>query len=389
MKKTKLIILLLIIFLTGCYNYNELNDLAIVTALGIDKTENGYLVSIQLVNTQKTGTDTNASTSDSKFTIYEAEGNTIEEAIKNLSYTCPKRIYLNHLSILIFGEELAKDGIENILDYIARNIETRGDFYVFIAKATKANKILKVITPIETLNSGNIVSSAEQSFKDSGKVSLIKFEELLNNYLNPNLEIVIPSISLIERNSDGEKVSNIADSDPATYLKIDETIIFKKDKMIGSISNEDTLGYNIIKNTIDNTIINYKCKDGYVEALINNLKTDIKINKNNKITVDIEAAGNLSEVSCDINLEKVENHKKIEENIAKEIEKKVKIVFNNMKNNFNSDIFGFLNLYYLNEYEYFKTIEKDWYKKHFKNLKIEVNAKVNLIGKGNTLKVIK
>lgn len=388
MKKFKLFILLFLIFITGCYNYNELNDLAIVTAIGIDKTESGYLVSIQLVNTQKTGTDTNTSGGDSKFTIYEAEGKTIEEAIKNVSYVCPKNIYLYHLGILIFGEDTAKKGIKSTMDYIIRNIETRGDVYVFVARGKDANDIIKVITPIETLNAKNIISLLEKSSKNLGKAVLMNFRDLLNNYINSKTEIVMPSITIVERNDLGEQVENIADSDPGTFLKIDETAIFKEDKLIGYMTNDETLGYNILKDSINETIVNYKCKNGYVEALINNLKTDVEVNEKLEVIVNIKASGNLSEVSCDINIESVEKQNEIEKKIAKQLEEAVKITFNRIKDDYNSDIFGILNMYYLNKNSFYHEIEKEWYDKHFNDLKIKVKAEVDLIGKGNTLKVI-
>ena len=47
----KKIILLLFIFLfTGCFNYGELNKMAIVTSIGIDKVKDKYLVSVQVIN---------------------------------------------------------------------------------------------------------------------------------------------------------------------------------------------------------------------------------------------------------------------------------------------------------------------------------------------------
>ena len=57
--KNKLCLLLIIFMLTGCYNYRELNDLAITTAFGIDKDENGYKMTFQVVNTKKSSSQDN------------------------------------------------------------------------------------------------------------------------------------------------------------------------------------------------------------------------------------------------------------------------------------------------------------------------------------------
>lgn len=42
--------LALILLLTGCWNRNELNELSIVLAMGIDKKDDLYEVSLQVVN---------------------------------------------------------------------------------------------------------------------------------------------------------------------------------------------------------------------------------------------------------------------------------------------------------------------------------------------------
>ena len=53
LKKIKLCFLFSVFFLSGCYNYHELSELSITTAIGIDKSENGYKLIAQVMNIQK------------------------------------------------------------------------------------------------------------------------------------------------------------------------------------------------------------------------------------------------------------------------------------------------------------------------------------------------
>ncbi len=74
MKIIKLFLLgSLLFFFTGCYNYRELNQLAITSAIGIDKTEDGYKVTVQVINTQKQGSGSNSSGEQPKIFVYENE----------------------------------------------------------------------------------------------------------------------------------------------------------------------------------------------------------------------------------------------------------------------------------------------------------------------------
>ena len=52
MKKFILIIPLLCL-LTGCYNYRELNDLAIISGVAVSKVEDTYKITAEVVNPKK------------------------------------------------------------------------------------------------------------------------------------------------------------------------------------------------------------------------------------------------------------------------------------------------------------------------------------------------
>ena len=52
--KIKIFLILFLCFLTsGCWNYNELDDFAIVTGMGIDEYEDGYKVSLVISKGKK------------------------------------------------------------------------------------------------------------------------------------------------------------------------------------------------------------------------------------------------------------------------------------------------------------------------------------------------
>ena len=49
----KIILLLIILLLSGCSDYKELNNLAIANTIGIDKKDNEYKLCIEVLNTDK------------------------------------------------------------------------------------------------------------------------------------------------------------------------------------------------------------------------------------------------------------------------------------------------------------------------------------------------
>ena len=106
----------------------------------------------------------------------------------------------------------------------------------------------------------------------------------------------------------------------------------------------------------------------------------IKINKKAK-EIEITLKGNaaIAEVNEKIDLENLNEVSNLEKELNKELKKTVEDSIQNIKNKYNSDIFGFRDLIYKTNPKYYKEINKDWYKGIFQNIK--VNVKVEVKGK--------
>lgn len=385
----KILITLSFIFICcGCYNYKELNDLAITSAIGIDKSDNGYKVTAQVVNTQKEGTDNNSS-SDPKIIIYEHTSKTVQEAVRYMVLESPKRLYPNHMQVIIISEDVAKDGILESLDLFFRDSELQKNFYVLISKDVSANQILKTLTPADSIVSSNIKKSLESDSSYLGITELVTYDELINTYLNPNKEISLPSVTLKGKMKGSDKIDNIEQSDSSTKVVLSQMAIFKDDKMIGYLDDKQSIALSFIKGKINNTIIKYKCNGGYVVVETTNSKSSINVDNKGNFRIKISGDAAINEVSCDINLENDNSISKINKQVNKEIKKNVNNTIKYVKNNYNSDIFNFLDILYKNQYSLYKKISNDWYKDKFKDSKIDIDVDIKVVEKGNTLRVIK
>lgn len=385
----KILITLSFIFICcGCYNYKELNDLAITSAIGIDKSDDGYKVTAQVVNTQKEGTDNNSS-SDPKIIVYEHTSKTVQEAVRYMVLESPKRLYPNHMQVIIISEDVAKDGILESLDLFFRDSELQKNFYVLISKDVSANQILKTLTPADSIVSSNIKKSLESDSSYLGITELVTYDELINTYLNPNKEISLPSVTLKGKMKGSDKIDNIEQSDSSTKVVLSQMAIFKDDKMIGYLDDKQSIALSFIKGKINNTIIKYKCNGGYVVVETTNSKSSINVDNKGNFRIKISGDAAINEVSCDINLENDNSISKINKQVNKEIKKNVNNTIKYVKNNYNSDIFNFLDILYKNQYSLYKKISNDWYKDKFKDSKIDIDVDIKVVEKGNTLRVIK
>lgn len=402
-KKIKLIISIFIIFtLTGCYDYREINDLAIVGATEINKIDDNYQVTVQAINPQAPDKTTNP---QAPFVIYTGTGKTIQEAYRSITLTSSRFLYSNHLQLLIINEKVAKEDISSIIDYYIRNPGIRTEFYILIGKD---DNILSITTPIDEIPSASIKESIENNYKYYGVTSRVTFSEFVDMNLNPNLEIVLPSIELIkdiptkdkdEQKDEKSNEENDESSQDETSNKNTESTeekskyllsgyaIFKDSHLIGYLNNEESIHYNILNNNIKNTIITYECdKNKYLAIEVIDSNSSIKI-KNNNVEITINLEGNINEVHCNIDIKKSENISKISKEIEKKLNKEITDNILNIRTTYKSDIFKFKDIIYKHDYNYYQKIKNN-YDEAYQNLNISVKTNVNLIEKGNILEVI-
>ena len=371
----------------GCYNYRELNELAITSALGIDKTENGYKISVQVINTNK---ESNGEESSPKFVIYESEDKTLQEALRKLVLECPRRVYGNHIELIMLGEELVKNDLINILDFLFREPEVQKEALVLIAKNAEAIDVLKVLTPLDKLNSKKIESSLISDNVYMGITEKITLEKIIYNVLNKKIEITIPGIEIINLNSEAESSNNIKESEPNTRLKLATTSVFKDNKLLGWLTEEESISFNFINNQLKDSIIRYECdKKKFVVIEIMKTNTSVSVSNNEpKIKIKIKANGIINDVQCHYDLESKKVIKQIEEESNNKIKSLINDSIKSINYNFNSDIYGFRNMFYKKNYKYYNQIKDNWYDDFFKKIEYDIEVDLNLTGQGNTLKVI-
>lgn len=369
----KLIILILLLFgICGCWNYKELDDYSIITGIAIDKNEDKYEVSVLISNASKSSGES-PSSSESQGIVYSGKGNSIFKALKDISLVSPKELYLDHFSILVLSEEVAKEGIYNIVDFFLRYPNARKDFSVALAKDCKAKDTLKIVTPLTDFPSQSIADNLNFSSELQGAISNLNYNELIYSLIAPGKEVTVNGIKIVGNEKEGSKKENTESSEPKTYLKLYNLGVFKSDKFIKWTTEEESYGINIINNKVSEMYIKIKFDDGYV--VISPVDFSSKINikfKDNKPIISINTSGNakVMEVNGHIDLEDDSVIKEIEKKSNKKIKNYIEKAIKVAKEN-NTDIFGFgLKLYKSNP-DYFDKVKNDW-NENLKDLKINI-----------------
>lgn len=357
MKKIfKITIFIIILFtLSGCFNYKEINDYAIVSGISIDenkeKSVDKYKVGIQIMNAKK-----DEESDSSLITFYEASGKTIYDALEKIMLDSPKELYLGHNEVVVISEDLLKkENPLNYLDYFMRDPESEKDAAVMVSKEKDASSILKVITPLETLPSKNLRSTLSVADNFSGILTLVTIDEFISDLSNPMVEAIIPSVKIEGKVNKGEKTDNIKESDPNTKLTFDTLGYFKNNKLKGYLSTNESVGYNFLANLPKESYVNVKCDDkNYATIRINNNNFKEKFYYDNKkpvVNVKIKVNADLLEYNCKtdfLNDKKV--IKKLESKAKARINKLMSETTNKLYKEDKADALKYAEKFYLKKY---------------------------------------
>lgn len=387
MNKLKYLIILIVpLLLSGCYNYKELNELAITTGLSIDydkETENFKIVA-QVINPIKEQ-DAKSST-ETSFINYKGEAKSLREAVRLVVMDSPKKLYGAQLQIVILSENVLYERLPDIIDFFVREPELRPEFKVIIAKDDKALEGISIQTLLDDLSSSNILDSLETQLNQIGISTVVTLNELTNMYLNPYLEIVLPSMIVVGDLDEGSQKENLSSTDSETTIKIATTGVFKENKFLGYLTEAESKTLNLIRGDISNTIITMDIEDGFIVFEPNKIEAKVEaVPKDNTVKITVGGLAKIKEISGLADLTSSEEVKKLQEDFNKLTEEMVITTFESIRKKYNTDVFKFRDLYYKTDYKYFKENCDNWYEDIFPNLKLEVKSEIQLYEKGNTL----
>lgn len=394
MKKCIVTLLVLTLFLSGCWDRRELNELGIAMAIGIDKTENEYVISAQVVVPSEVSMK--ASTGRSAVTLYTATGETVYEAIRKMTKNAPRKMYPGHLQILVINEDLAKEGIAESLELLSRDWELRSDFYVVVAKDITATEVLNVTTPIENIPANKMFNSLKTSEKNWAGTEGVILDELVTNLISDGKEAVLTGIQVLGNKETGTSKQNVESITPSTRIEYDNLAVFKEDQLVGWLNEEESRGYSDITNTVTKTVTSITCpKEGKIIIDIFRYHSKIigSINKGEpEVDIKIEAEGNIGEVLCSIDIMEPETIDKLEKIYEEEVKEIIHQTIESVQKQYQSDIFGFGEAIHRSNPKEWNEMKEHWDEK-FSDLTVNVHIdmKIRRIGTVNNsfLKKIK
>lgn len=376
---------LMILFLSGCWSQKELTDIAIISALGVDTDGDGkFIGTFQFVNPGNVASSLQGGGGGQAppVNVYTAEGDNLVELSRSGTTKVSRRLYYSHTNLVVIGEKLAREeGIESILEALNRDNEFRSTTTVVIARDTKAENIVKVLTPIDKIPSNKVLKTLEFTEKFWGENIKVDLQEVMENVISSGKEPVISGFKVKGEPQNGSKQENIQNADPEVTLEASGIGIFKGGKLLDWLDGPDARGAMFILNKIESTSVSIDWEDEkeVIAFEVNKNKTKMKVEAdgNPKIILEVKVEGDIGEAAIPVDIENLDTLRKIEKKVEEEIKTEIEDSIKKVKGN-RSDIFGFGQEIYRSNPKEWENFKEDWNDTHFPELSVEIRVKVQV-----------
>lgn len=352
------------IFCTGCWNYREINNMSIVAGAAIDKTSDGkYKLSIEIIDL-KAAVGVEAQVHSKKLECY---GASIVDAVRNAISFNANKLYWGHTEILIISKDVAKEGIVQILDVFSRDPEFRLSIDILVSKEDTAEEILdsqSITTEVRSYELNKMLD-LEKELEKAPKVEIYEF---INSLGESGISSVMPVVGLMKNS--GQETSQLSG-----------TAVFNKDKLRYMFDQEDTKYFLFVMNKIKGGLLVVNDSDITLKIIRN--KTKLKpVYTNGKLHFEINIKTKTS--MSEIDFTKFRNMKdidKIQIEAQKILKSRVENVIKAVQNEYGIDIFGFGRSVRQDIPELWKKINPDW-DTIFKSVPVNVNVDVKISNSG-------
>lgn len=268
------------VMLTLCSCGDEPDNIAYVVAMGFDKAENNnYYVTIQYAKPSKISGGNSESGGEGGPDIIQnmtVEAPNIYSAINVANHIVSKKFSLSHTELIVFSDEIAKDGIGDMIDMVSKSNEMRPDIFAAVAIGGAKNYLEEAKPTIE-VNPAKYYKLI-YSQNDTDGIPKTDLQDFYINKTTHNSNPVLPLAGVAQSEDEEENSANKTaqentygfDYKVKNYVAGETAVksenkseamgmaLFDGDKMKAVLGAVDTEIYNMLKGNLKKDYISFK-----------------------------------------------------------------------------------------------------------------------------------
>ncbi|HWI62303.1 MAG TPA: Ger(x)C family spore germination protein [Symbiobacteriaceae bacterium] len=289
---------------TGCWDLREMNQLALVMAVGVDKAETPgrVQVTVQIARPSARGKGSGSENGGGQSVyIATADGDTLFGAIRNLAQFTSRRIMWAHNNVVVIGESLAREDITPVIDFFTRNQELRMRTWIAVARGAEAKEILATATGMEDIPA-NSISALLRYAQLPGESVRSEVADVTHAFFAPDLNPVIATLMLKPRGL--SPTQQPSQAEPGMQAVLAGTAIINKTRLMGYAERETGRGLLWLRAQMSNAVLTIPCPKGKPGTMAVEIRSP-KVRRQSRIVgrtpvmqITVATEGWLSEQGC-------------------------------------------------------------------------------------------
>lgn len=254
-------------FLTLDFLLIDVEKTALIVAIGIDKTDNGYEVTAQIAVPEAT----NQSTKSNESVIY-ATGETLYDAVGDIGSRTGWYPKLSFCNLIILGNEVFEENVMGVVDFFVRSYKVE-DSAILCASEKTAKEILLSISPLDNISSFALTKIFVRDHNNASKILTTSIKDFAKFYYSPCKSGFMPMIKMIDTKDKGNNTSQASsltsnsgaseqgDKNTPVVYDAETCLLFSKGYKTGEISGDECLFYSLFEKSVNEAFFNLEITD--------------------------------------------------------------------------------------------------------------------------------
>ena len=279
--------LLALMYLSSDFALLDIEDTAIVVAMGVDKHEDGVEVTAQIGVPQAT-----QQVSQNNDTVISTKGKTVMDAIAKMGANTGWHPKLSFCNLILVGRDLARDGLGSLIDNLILDERVQNSAMIALCDTT-AKEVLRAVTPLDSISSFAIQKILLKNDRSTGTIADVNIKDFAvglhgkggfsymplirtvkgttdgdmeggSGGTTAQSDVLLPCLfkknnndnGHIGRLSDNGKSGGTSGGDKKTVVfNATSTAIFSGGRMVGELPSEKTVAFNLLRAEADRVIL--------------------------------------------------------------------------------------------------------------------------------------
>ncbi|MBQ7835465.1 MAG: Ger(x)C family spore germination protein [Ruminiclostridium sp.] len=270
--------------LCGCMHHTELDEQAIVEAVGIDYSEGEYEVTVQYFNIEGTGGSSPIDQSKKNVINVSGKGADVSTALESASVRCGRSFMYGITTLIVLGRDVLTEDISRTLSFTESYYQSNPSVLV-AASDGKAKDILSVkfkegIVSIEKLEM--LLENSEYH----GMGEYVKILQLLSEQRRRDAGTALPLLKAVETETDA--------TDDGKTVEISGGILLVNRNYVSDLTLNQMSGLQLLSEHPKNALVSADMNGEKVGVTVYNMRCDIEHEFENgklKFNIDFHADG--------------------------------------------------------------------------------------------------